>query len=720
MRKFLISKKKSRDSSPEPSTSTQKMAISDVSGPSTEGGFSGERKSTPEASTSAKGTQNLELFENKDTSSPSENTEDTHTSKKSKFYTQKYKPEWEQMEDFKWIERSERGNNYFRCKICLKDYLGGMGAIKKHNNSKIHKEKAVSVKGQPSVTSFQFTATSDKIIKQTEIRIAAFIAEHNISINTSDHLTELIKSIVLSGIEPAQIRKLTCGRTKCTALINNVIGKTNFENLLEKLKTRKFSLLVDESTDNSAVKHLAIVVRYNENFKIKDEFLTLIPVASATAQNLYNLITNFFNQYNVPYKQNLVGFGADGANTMMGNINSLKTLLIKDIPHLFVMKCICHSLALCASYACQTLPDEVEKLVRTVYTYMQHSFKRKSEFQEFQTFLNVKPHKILHPSQTRWLSLNNVVRRVLEQFESLKLYFRAENYDSVSGAAEIYDLLNNPINKLYLEFLEFILPTFNDLNLEFQAEAPKIHLLYSKMATAIKLLLSYYIKPKYLKNTDLDKLQYRNPEYYVSIEQLYLGPKIAVTLANDTLPDSAKHAFRLRCLNFYIEAAHQIFQRFPFNSREAVILKSLNFLNPSTIANVDSLGPLIIHFPNLVPDINDIDREFRSLKHSTINFGMEELEFWKEICNSKKADDTLLYPQLSQFVNILFVLPHSSACVERVFSSINLNKTKQRNRLSSETLTGILHSKNLILPENCFDFVITDGIVKNHNNKMYD
>jgi hypothetical protein len=93
---------------------------------------------------------------------------------------------------------------------------------------------------------------------------------------------------------------------------------------------------------------------------------------------------------------------------------------------LIYVQCICHSLALCASHACEKLPNDVEKLVPNIYNYMNHSFKRQSEYQSFQTFLNIKPHKMLHPAQTRWLSLSAAVGRVLEQFEALKLYFRSE------------------------------------------------------------------------------------------------------------------------------------------------------------------------------------------------------------------------------------------------------------------------------------------------------
>lgn len=242
---------------------------------------------------------------------------DKSPTKKKKLYLHKYKAEWEKHEDFKkWIQPSSHSNQYFKCKICNKDYIGGIAAVKKHSFSKKHINNMSAMRGQTTLSKKVFSIPSDNIIKQNEIRIASFIAEHNIAINVSDHLTELVKSICLSGMEPSQVSKMSCDRTKCTAIINNVIGKASFENLVSDLKVKKFSLVVDESTDISSEKHLAIVVRYNNNFNIKDEFLGLILVKEATAQNLYNVIINFFTENNIPFKDNLVGFAADATEQM--------------------------------------------------------------------------------------------------------------------------------------------------------------------------------------------------------------------------------------------------------------------------------------------------------------------------------------------------------------------------------------------------------------------
>ncbi|XP_050293630.1 zinc finger BED domain-containing protein 5-like [Anthonomus grandis grandis] len=304
-----------------------------------------------------------------------------------------------------------------------------------------------ALKKQHVLSSTSFQLSDSRVVKENEIRIASFIAEHNIPIMVSDHLVELIKTICNSKMNNTQISKMSCGRTKCTAIINNVTGKSSFDILVEKLRCNKFSLLVDESTDKSAIKNLAMVVRFNEYFTIKDEFLSLVPVKNATAEGLYNVIVDFFNEHVIPYKQNLVGFAADSANAMMGRNHSLKTLLIKDIPNLFVIKCVCHSFALCASYACEKIRNSVEKLVRNIFSFLQYSYKRQ---QEFQKFLTIKPHKLLQPSQTRWLSLNAVVVKVIEQFDALKLYFRIEAFESQSlGASEIHTALSDPTAKLY-------------------------------------------------------------------------------------------------------------------------------------------------------------------------------------------------------------------------------------------------------------------------------
>lgn len=258
-------------------------------------------------------------------------------------------------------------NFIFICKSCNQD-LKGLSAVRKHNISKKHTTAVSNVKVTSvfDMKSVIQSKNSAKNIKTAKVRIASFIAEHNIPINSTDHLVTLIKSIKLDANE---LKKLTCDRTKCTSvinnvcdrtkctsIINNVIGKSGFELLIESLKLNSFSLLIDESTDLSATKHLALVVRTCIDFKVTDSFICLLLLSDGSAKNIYSFIVEFFTSNDVPFIKNCIGFAADSFNVMQGNKNSVQALFRKDIPNIFIMKCICHSLALCAEYACRKFP----------------------------------------------------------------------------------------------------------------------------------------------------------------------------------------------------------------------------------------------------------------------------------------------------------------------------------------------------------------------------
>lgn len=231
-----------------------------------------------------------------------------------------------------------------------------------------------------------------------------------------------------------------------TSIVKNVVGRSAFEIIVAKLKKQYFSIIIDESTDKSSIKHLAIIVRLVDcdTFVVKDEFACFKEISIATANGVLEAIMDFFKKNDIPYQSNLIGFAADGAASMFGIHHSVKTLLEDEVKGIFVMKCICHSLALCASYAAEKIPDDIEDFVREVYVYMKYSFKRQTEFSEFQAFVEAKPHKLLHPSQTRWLSLISSINRIIEQYQALKLYFQV-HFLIDKKTEQIFSKLSNPL-----------------------------------------------------------------------------------------------------------------------------------------------------------------------------------------------------------------------------------------------------------------------------------
>ncbi|KYN50089.1 hypothetical protein ALC62_00117, partial [Cyphomyrmex costatus] len=461
-------------------------------------------------------------------------------------------------------------------------------------------------------------------------------------------------------------------------------------------------------------------------FRVIDCFLGLIPLKDATAEDLYDKVTAFFNLNKIPYKTNLIGFASDGANVMVGTKNSFSSRLVSDIPHIFLMKCICHSFHLCASNACSMLPSSVEELTREIYNYFSNSPKRVETLKEFQKFANVKIHKILHPAQTRWLSVESVVVRILEQYEALKLFFIdasvSSDRTSAGTAKSILQKLQDPLTKMFLMFLEFVLPIFNNLNRELQSTSPQIHNLHKRICTIYKTLLEYFIKRTVIQRTSIFLINVNDPQNYLPLEEIYMGAKILAVLYNKHFDSQQLHVLRTRCLSFYVEGARQIRKRYDFGN---TVLKSLEMLDPEIVrsGSMPSIINLCSAFPNLISEekFQTIDNEWRLLcntqisseKYSTIE------EFWSYVSELKYSDEHLMFGTLGPFMLSLLCLPHSSANVERIFSQINLMKTQQRNRLCTKSITGLLHTKTYLKNKECFNLNIEKHILKRINNEMY-
>ena len=102
----------------------------------------------------------------------------------------------------------------------------------------------------------------------------------------------------------------------------------------------------------------------------------------------------------------------------MDERSGLKKLLKDDIPSVFIMGCICYSMALSASHAVNVLPSYLETFLKDVSSYFSWSSKRKRDFMAIQQVVRVVPHKMVKLSQTRWLSWEKVLSTVIEQYDA--------------------------------------------------------------------------------------------------------------------------------------------------------------------------------------------------------------------------------------------------------------------------------------------------------------
>ena len=91
---------------------------------------------------------------------------------------------------------------------------------------------------------------------------------------------------------------------------------------------------------------IALVLRYvNKKETIIKRFLGIVHVASTTALSLKCAIECLLCEHNLSLSK-LRGQGYDGASNMQGDINGLKTLILKENKPAFYVHCFAHQLQL--------------------------------------------------------------------------------------------------------------------------------------------------------------------------------------------------------------------------------------------------------------------------------------------------------------------------------------------------------------------------------------
>ena len=90
------------------------------------------------------------------------------------------------------------------CKFCKKEMTAVITALKKHQATAFHKKQAQLLHGESSMSRidsmWREQNDSTNSVKEAEIRLAAFLSEHNISFNVMDHLSDLSNCSFLSSV----------------------------------------------------------------------------------------------------------------------------------------------------------------------------------------------------------------------------------------------------------------------------------------------------------------------------------------------------------------------------------------------------------------------------------------------------------------------------------------------------------------------------------------
>jgi len=297
---------------------------------------------------------------------------------------------------------------------------------------------------------------------------------------------------------------------------------------------------------------------------------------------------------------------------------------------------------------------------------------------------------------TRWLSLGNSVKRILEEWKSLTEFYNLKDIKEKKNAFTS-KLFLCPKTKTYIQVISYFLEKFNITNKIFQDESITSYSLFSLLREFFTSLSKIILKPDFRKRKDLSfgnlyKINLIDDEeissYFMdshgcldSFKKERFRTEVEWSLISEE--EQLKLAESIR--EFVLETLHQMKNYLPLQDEYINLFK---VFNPVDFDREDWIS-LVDKFPNIItPEIfSKFIEELDKLE--VYNFDKCE-SLHSMYAKWDKINMDINIPIICSFAKTLLSIPVSSASIERVFSQMRIIKNPLRTKLRDDTLEACL------------------------------
>lgn len=330
-----------------------------------------------------------------------------------------------------------------KCKSTFSIASGGQCDIARHLKSKKHLDAVKCITSSKSITNFVVPENLE--ISAMEGAWAFHVVKENHSFRSADCASQLFKRCF--GID-----KFSCSRTKCTAIITHVFAPLSVDAVKNELNMVNHISVYTDASNHGAIKLFPVVVRYFVPFVgVRVRLLNVVSEAGETSDTIVNVVLNAVKSYGLENK--IVAYCADNARVNFGGenrggVNNVFYKLKSEFPHLLGLGCTAHIVHNALKFACDSLPFDIECIVVKIYSHFYIYAVRTALLQEFCENIDIEYLKLLGYAKTRFLAMAPAIKRILDVFDGLTLYF--ENFYGKERLLK--DFFRNPIAKFWLIF----------------------------------------------------------------------------------------------------------------------------------------------------------------------------------------------------------------------------------------------------------------------------
>ncbi|GFW24697.1 uncharacterized protein TNCV_2405601 [Trichonephila clavipes] len=225
-----------------------------------------------------------------------------------------------------WLNKCDEDNTKGYCKLCKNSFTvayDGLKAVTHHAEAKKHKECESAAAMSHRMKSFftpKGSAQSEKvgIAELTEIYHSI---KHHISYVAQDCSLKVSKQVVNDSDIVKQ--KMTGGRTKCTALVNQVLFPYSMELVQEDLKNDvPFSVATDASNKGNR-KFFPVAIQYfSPKSGICHKIMDFYEDSFEDSTSIKERLCEVMDKSRLPWSR-VTAYGADNASVNFGVNNSV-------------------------------------------------------------------------------------------------------------------------------------------------------------------------------------------------------------------------------------------------------------------------------------------------------------------------------------------------------------------------------------------------------------
>jgi hypothetical protein len=550
--------------------------------------------------------------------------------------------------------------HHARCTICnqvISVATQGASALTRHLNTSNH-QKVAQAQGQ------QLLHSEEHKMWAADLTLAYHTAVHHHSYNSMNCTTSL--NGVIYGDSLIAL-KLRCAKTKTEALVNHVIGPYLQEHIKAELCGVPFVSVSTDASNHGSTKLFPVILQYFTVDKgLNIVLLDLIETVNETSATISELIIKVLNDFDISKK--CVGFGGDNRNTNFGGKNRNKgnnvlTHLEKGISqHIIGVGCSAHILHNCAQHGVNCLEFEVDSIVQKIYNYFSIYTVRTESLKQFCDFVNVEYETLLSHSRTRWLSLLPAVNKIITLYDGLKSFFLSEK----KPPFVIKRFFESPLSISYLHIVKYIMTIFHTATLSLER----------KDNSVIEVLDILESVRRQLKEHHMNKFM---PDELQQCLRLLTENGYADEVNKLKCETMSLYETCIDYLNEWLIPIEPLktfaWMQLLTEPQWADVTQTMLFLKNYGVT-IDA-GKCYEEFRNLLAFFHDIklDADLCHLK-------------WKLFFDSKHYDNAS--QELLTIAQFFFSLPAHNANVERVFSLMTAQWTKERNRLSVSSVRSLL------------------------------